>query len=371
MYAASEGNLDIVKFLLEVGADIKLHKLQDNRGKTALMWAAYKGYLDVVNALVKARADVNLKDNYDLTALMRAAQEGHLAILQALVEAGSIIDLPDQDGDTALMRAAQQGFHLDIVQALVKAGADVNLKNKNGDTALMLAIRGDHLDVFKALLEAKPKLDLDLGDSDTVFLRVAKKAKAPFIKALVKAGADVDLNDSHTDFHSLLFIVAQHAQPLILDLLMSPSAHWRFPDFTQRDNIDRVDGKGKTALHHAIEAGNIDMIRHLRQKYRASIRIKDNNGKTAIELAADSKKAEIRAILNEPMRLSVDDRLADQKPSDSQDELVKERIDSGATSVDPIDPIQYGQLLRYSSRETLGDLASSTVQSTLKAHSSP
>jgi hypothetical protein len=128
------------------------------------------------------------------------------------------------------------------------------------------------------------------------------------------------------------------------------------------------------------------MIRHLRQKYRASMNIKDNSGKTARELAADSNKAEITDILNEPIRLSVleyilqcivktvvslkkmfyrqaDDNPADQKSSDSREAAAPKEVDSAKS----VDPIQY-QLLQYSSREALGGAASRAVPSTaLKA----
>jgi hypothetical protein len=51
------------------------------------------------------------------------------------------------------------------------------------------------------------------------------------------------------------------------------------------DNIDRQDEEGKTALHHAISAGNVAMIEDLVNKHGADVYVKDKHGQTPIALA--------------------------------------------------------------------------------------
>jgi hypothetical protein len=55
--------------LLEIGADVNL---QDSSGRTALMYAAYNGYINRVNKLLEFGADVNIQDSFGHTALMYA-----------------------------------------------------------------------------------------------------------------------------------------------------------------------------------------------------------------------------------------------------------------------------------------------------------
>ncbi|XP_014260899.1 acyl-CoA-binding domain-containing protein 6 [Cimex lectularius] len=56
-WAADRGNSEMVKCLLELGADIDL---RDSTGQTALHYACACGHKDVVNLLLKRNADVNI-----------------------------------------------------------------------------------------------------------------------------------------------------------------------------------------------------------------------------------------------------------------------------------------------------------------------
>ncbi len=73
--AASLGNVEMVKLLIESGADINL-QMEDERD-TALMMAALYNHLEVVKILVEAGADVNIGDCYGTKAVVMAASNGH------------------------------------------------------------------------------------------------------------------------------------------------------------------------------------------------------------------------------------------------------------------------------------------------------
>ena len=72
--AASSRDLDKVNQLI-AGGSIDIN-YQDNRGNTALIWAAYKGREDVVKALIAAGADLSLTDQ-DGNAAENAREQGH------------------------------------------------------------------------------------------------------------------------------------------------------------------------------------------------------------------------------------------------------------------------------------------------------
>ena len=57
---ASEGHVEVVKALVELGAD--LHALGEYNEQTALHIAASEGHVEVVKALVKLGADVYAED---------------------------------------------------------------------------------------------------------------------------------------------------------------------------------------------------------------------------------------------------------------------------------------------------------------------
>ena len=84
------------------------------------MMASQHGHLEVVRLLLESGADKDLANNDGRTARIIASQNGH------------------HDGSTALMMASQNG-HLEVVRLLIKFGADMNLATNDGQTAGMLA----------------------------------------------------------------------------------------------------------------------------------------------------------------------------------------------------------------------------------------
>lgn len=75
MLAASHGRAEMVKLLLDAGAE---PNVQDNDGSTALMCAAEHGYIDIVRLLLaNPDTEVCLADNDGSTALTIAMEAGH------------------------------------------------------------------------------------------------------------------------------------------------------------------------------------------------------------------------------------------------------------------------------------------------------
>ena len=132
--AATKGQLDVVKLLINKGADINARGKSD---KTALTVAASAGRWDMVKYLVEKGADINATGENDKTALMVAANAGRWDMVKYLVEKGANVNTTGENDKTALMVAADKG-QLDVVRFLVEKGADVNAKNQNGKTALMI-----------------------------------------------------------------------------------------------------------------------------------------------------------------------------------------------------------------------------------------
>jgi len=135
-------------------------------GMTALHFAARAGYIDVVDVLLRHRADVNALDKRGQSALMEACHGGPWKlepadeIVQLLLDHGaqidllqaaamgrtdlvasildrdvSLIDIPDSQGKTALFHAAHNN-RLAAVKLLVERGADVNRADAVGTAAL-------------------------------------------------------------------------------------------------------------------------------------------------------------------------------------------------------------------------------------------
>ena len=88
-------------------------------------------------------ADVNYQDHKAKTALHRAAKAGFVEVMELLLSAGAEVNVPDKVGETALFDVVrstikdaskkQKALHI-----LLKAGADRAHVNHRGEDTLML-----------------------------------------------------------------------------------------------------------------------------------------------------------------------------------------------------------------------------------------
>ena len=81
MYAVWEGREDIVKYLIDLGADVNA---KDKEGKTALMLAVWRERLNIVKLLVANKADKKAKNNEGLEAADIAEIAGNGEIIDYL-----------------------------------------------------------------------------------------------------------------------------------------------------------------------------------------------------------------------------------------------------------------------------------------------
>jgi len=82
-----------------------------------------------IRELIKAGADVNVRNQYGATPLMMMSQKGHSEIVKLLLEAGADVNAADTDGCTSLWMASQND-HSEVVKLLLEAKADVNARSR-------------------------------------------------------------------------------------------------------------------------------------------------------------------------------------------------------------------------------------------------
>ncbi len=127
--AAREGHARVVTLLLQRGA------YPDPR---AVRWAAAGGHLDVVKLLLDCGADANSTNEAGVTALMRAALMGHPQVVSLLLDSGADVEAKDQEGWPPLILVCREG-HTDVARLIIEIGADVNVKDNHGWTPLIWA----------------------------------------------------------------------------------------------------------------------------------------------------------------------------------------------------------------------------------------
>ena len=122
-FAAREGHVGIVEFLLDHGADIGYRSYPFHE---ALLTFAEDREHHELAALLRSRLSRRFSVAPGTQSIIAAAAKGDLAAVEAeLARAGN------ETGDTALHHAAKHG-HLDIVRALIAAGANVDAVRGDG-----------------------------------------------------------------------------------------------------------------------------------------------------------------------------------------------------------------------------------------------
>ncbi len=123
-----------------------------------LLSAARDGQLEVVRTLLEEGADVNAARGDGLTALHLAAEGGHRAVAEALVAAGAAVDAGTRIGGYTSLHVAARAGHGAVVLSLLEAGADPNARTgipRVGKTPLTQAIKSNaHPQVIDTLIKA-------------------------------------------------------------------------------------------------------------------------------------------------------------------------------------------------------------------------
>uniref|UniRef100_A0A673G3Z4 Histone-lysine N-methyltransferase EHMT2-like n=1 Tax=Sinocyclocheilus rhinocerous TaxID=307959 RepID=A0A673G3Z4_9TELE len=135
-HAAKLGNLEVLMLLLSTG-QVDLNA-QDSGGWTPIIWAAEHRHIDVIRALLNRGADVTLRDKEMNVCLHWASFAGSAEIAELVLNAGCPLSSVNLHGDTPLHIAAREGY-TDCVTLFLSRGADIDIMNKEGDTPLSLA----------------------------------------------------------------------------------------------------------------------------------------------------------------------------------------------------------------------------------------
>jgi ankyrin repeat protein len=152
MQAVKSKDAGRVKELIRQGVNVSE---LDANGDAPLVMAAYEGLTEIVRLLLEAGADVTAVDpGMKATALHAAAYAGRTEAAKLLIQYKVEIDKQGPyNGYTALHDAIWQG-HVETARVIVEAGANLNLKNHQGQTPLEFArARGNR--ELVALLEQK------------------------------------------------------------------------------------------------------------------------------------------------------------------------------------------------------------------------
>ena len=272
-HAAGNGDVDIVKLLLNMEAIIQGNLRNDN-GFSPLNLASKWSQERVVKALL-SRADIEIdsRDVNERTPLMNAAGNGHQAVVELLLSHPNIeVNLTDSNGKNALNFAIKREAILNVELLKSRSNLDVNLRDSDGRTALHLALTRGSIKIVELLLS---RSDTDVNQKDrfgrNAFQLAPKRGSIKMLKLLMSR-SDIDLNARDNTGSTLLFESAKHGRFGMVELLL------------ERTDVDvnSKDKQSRTPLLIAAQRGQLNTVRKLLSCVHIDVNSKDDDGMTPL-----------------------------------------------------------------------------------------
>ena len=255
-------------------------------GNTPAGEAVSRGDVEIVRLLVERGADAKQVNGGGSSLLDRAASAGHRAIAKYLVACGcpylphhaaavddmdGLARMLEDDGAAVFARDRRDATPLHhaagadstrCVRALLTAGADVQATDRHGHEPLAYAVEANALRAARALLDAGANCNAAAGHNGGVMLhRALANRHLDMAELLLNHGASPNRCDhaGKTALHEAIAIANRRAVELVL----------RFdPDLAARTRKTRLQPGGETPLEYAIRRrlkSIVELIRDARR----------------------------------------------------------------------------------------------------------
>ncbi|OJJ96414.1 hypothetical protein ASPACDRAFT_46576 [Aspergillus aculeatus ATCC 16872] len=279
----------------------------DYRGRTPMLMAVQRGYLDVVEKLMR-RGDLLINrrnpEEYRMTYLATAASRGHEAIVLRLLSYPDIkTGVIDSSGHGILKHAAVGGNENIVRKVLSWPNVDVNRRGEDDSTPIMWAAIHGHESIVRLLIDNGAAVDLV---THQLHLRLMRYF-----------GVSSDPDNGAVD-NRLLGAMTGQVAVLVGASALDAAAHnghegtFRLLMSQPGVELDRPDLDGRTPFANAALTGNASIVRILLEQGDVlNPEAPDRYGHTPLMLAARAGDEDVvRALLRDPR---VDSNRKDKK----------------------------------------------------------
>lgn len=242
--AVSKGQLDLVeKYLWRPGQWLKL---TDQQANTALHLAIDNGKTEVALRLINAGAPLEERNRHEWTPLYIAALRGNSRVIEALIKAGA--DINAKTAKEPALHAAIYSRRTSTVEQLLAAGADPKIGH-----LVSTALRYSQGDIALKLIDAGAELSAPDQYGATPLSVATQNGESRVVALLLEK--NVEVNGRDNSGYTALHYCATKNQPLIAEMLLAQGA-----------NAELKTNNGETAFRLARDHRNDAVQELLKEK---------------------------------------------------------------------------------------------------------
>jgi len=311
--AIRKGHKEVVEFLLKNKADIKLI---DEIDGNALSVAVKKNNLDLLKILLE-NSEKNLLADTNGNPIFLAISLGHKEIISHLKATyPPILVLKSSNGKTALHQIIARGYETIINQETFKT-ISIDLLDKDGNTLLMEAVLTNNIGMVQNILSNNPKINAQNKEGKTALHFASIHGFKNIAQILLEHKADLNIADKNglkpldetikhkrIELESLLKEaenlpdaveknsvdnnISTLENDFVLDSILLP--------LRMKESLDLLNKEGSAPIHIAVKNNyKSALIRLINNK--VNLNLQDINKKTALHLAAQAQHIDLLELL--------------------------------------------------------------------------
>ncbi|KAE8573437.1 Putative ankyrin 2, isoform AA [Halyomorpha halys] len=298
-HAAANGHDAAVVYLLSQNANLGI---QDYICYAPLQWASYNGNLNIVKTLLDYGDDINRRGCHDITGLYLAIERNHSKLTDFFLSKNADTNVMSEEGKTPLDLAYSKSSAV-LIKFLFEHGAKAEDESFLGSKILFNAISNKTSKLVKVLLNKTKHFE----SYPTVILNYAIGMRfLEGVDLLIKHRANIEKKDIHGNLPLSSAVKSKDVDivNLILQTSRSRVTNANFTTFidaysdvkfiNSQNNVTEIHNL--TALHIASYYGLTDIARLL-ISHGALLEVKDERGYTPLHYSCEQAHVEVVKLL--------------------------------------------------------------------------
>lgn len=269
LFAASNGYISAIQYLLP--------RIKHNTKESALITAAKRGQLNVIEFLLRKHANLLFQNKQGISPLKAAAENGHINVTKFFWEKQTEIAQKEHliqackgqnplylqtllkvcssnmfnNLQSELVFATSDDGHIENMRTLLEAKADPDSRNEIGNTELVTAAMTGNKPLLDLLLEFKADIKGTNLQGDTALHWAAQEGQNEIVSFLLASGLEPHTLNKHQN--APIDMAIEHNRPEILRKLLTTEPY-------KSNKLKQIE-----LLDKSISSSNIDAVNIIRK----------------------------------------------------------------------------------------------------------